>query len=139
MKIVIEVKKTVDVKWLHVWAKVRYWEDSMINDQEDETGDLVPCKEGSMWKPRINVETGEIVNWTKGTKAEIHYKVCDAGTFRLLDSESNQILMKDGYVPSCMSPKESGYGDYIIMDIDENGIIADWSFSEEDIKDFQNG
>jgi hypothetical protein len=25
-----------------------------------------------------------------------------------------------------MYPKENGYGDYIIMDVDENGMIQDW-------------
>ena len=30
--------------------------------------------------------------------------------------------------------KVLGYGDYIIMDIDENGKIADWA--NDDIKDF---
>jgi len=36
-----------------------------------------------------------------------------------------------------MCPKDSGYGDYIIMDIDKNGFIQNWSadfteFQEED-------
>ena len=26
-----------------------------------------------------------------------------------------------------MSPKEEGYGDYIIMDVDDNGMIKNWS------------
>ena len=40
-------------------------------------------------------------------------------------------------MPSTLSPKEPGYGDYIIMDIDENGIIQDWDFNIDDfiIKD----
>ena len=39
----------------------------------------------------------------------------------------------DGYVPDTLCPKEKGYGDYIVMDIDENGMIEDWDF---DIDDF---
>ena len=33
----------------------------------------------------------------------------------------------DGYVPKVMCPVDEGYGDYIIMDIDENGFIQDWN------------
>jgi hypothetical protein len=29
-------------------------------------------------------------------------------------------------VPRIMSPKENGYGDYVIMDIGADGKIADW-------------
>ena len=30
------------------------------------------------------------------------------------------------YVPKMLSPKEEGWGDYIIMDIDPDGQIRDW-------------
>jgi hypothetical protein len=29
--------------------------------------------------------------------------------------------------------KKSGYGDYIIMDIDENGMIQDWNINAENL------
>jgi hypothetical protein len=32
-----------------------------------------------------------------------------------------------------MRPKENGYGDYIVMDIDENGQIQKWT---SNLKDF---
>ena len=37
-------------------------------------------------------------------------------------------MIKDyeGYAPEFMCPKDRGYGDYIIMDIDENDYIQDW-------------
>jgi uncharacterized protein YuzE len=45
----------------------------------------------------------------------------------LQDAEGNTILsIEQDYVPKMMCPKESGYGDYIIMDIDENGKIANF-------------
>lgn len=34
---------------------------------------------------------------------------------------------KDGYVPDFLCPADSGYGDYMIMDINEEGQIADWN------------
>lgn len=39
----------------------------------------------------------------------------------------NVIKSYDGYVPEVMCPKDNGYGDYIIMDIDENGFIQGWN------------
>ena len=42
---------------------------------------------------------------------------------------------KDASVPKTLSPKERGYGDYIIMDIDENGQIANWKFDFSDFDD----
>ncbi len=137
MLVKIKVEKEVEIKTLLVKAGVRYWEDSEINGEPDtESGDKIPCKDGSLWCPEINVDTGEILNWTKGVKAEIHYKVCDAGSYFLKDENGEIVLSKeDGYVIDSLCPKEAGYGDYIIMDIDENGIIQDWDF---DISNFQD-
>ena len=137
MKVELTIKREFEVKYLQVEAGVRYWEDATVNGTEDETGKLIPCRSGGNWCPLINLETGKILNWVEGTKAEIHYKVCDDGRYRLLDD--NQMLVKeiDGYVPKIMSPKENGYGDYIIMDVDETGTIANWkpildAFTDED-------
>jgi hypothetical protein len=90
-----------------------------------------------MWRlmvvPLIDIEIGKILNWQQGKKAEIHFKVCDQCSWYLLDNGKNVVLSEvDGYVPETLSPKERGYGDYIIMDIDEYGIINDWNFSIED-------
>ncbi len=135
MKISIKKKVNVDAKWLHVHAGVRYWEDATVNGVEDESGDLIPCRNGDYWEPRINIETGEIVNWKHGVKADIHYKVCDDGKYTLKDTEGNNIISKEDYVISSLSINDEGYGDYIIMTVDENGIIKDWKFN---LKDFDN-
>ena len=83
----------------------------------------------------IEIETGKILNWRQGVKAEIHYKVCDCCGWELKDENGGVVFdADDGYVPSTLAPKEDGYGDYIIMDIDENGVIADWNFDIEDFK-----
>jgi hypothetical protein len=84
------------------------------------------------WKPTIEIETGIILDWPKGAEASIHYKVCDDGVYRLLDEEKKTVVEIDGYVPDIMSPKENGYGDYVIMDVCTNGKIQNWkpSFDE---------
>lgn len=135
MKATIKVTKEVDIKWLSVSAKVRHWEDATVNGEEDTEGTLMPCQELGCWAPLIDVDTGIIKDWPKGTTADIHFKVCDAGTYSLLDDSGETLAIKDGYVPDCMSPGGRGYGDYIIMSIDENGKIENWNPAFDDIID----
>ena len=135
MEITMKVKKVFNIEYLQVEAGVRYWEDSTINGTEDtENGTLIPCKEGSNWCPLIELETGKIVNWEQGKTANIHYKVCDDGSYFLLDENRNTVKKIDGYVPKIMCPKENGYGDYIIMDIEENGFIQNWKINLNEFK-----
>jgi len=133
MEVTIKTTKKIKVKYLQVKAGVRYWEDATVTDVEDEQGDLIPCRVDDNWCPLIDLDTGQILNWKEGTKADIHYKVCDEGVYALLDESKNVVVEYEGYVPNSMSPKDSGFGDYIIMDVDEKGFIAKW---EPDLTDF---
>lgn len=129
---IVPTEITVDVKTLHVEAVVRYWEDAYVNSQKDtEHGDNIPCKEGNLWKPVIDIESGCITNWRKGTTASLYYKVCDECKCTLKNAKGEAILEKVGYVPNILSPKEQGFGDYIIMDINTDGYIKDWRFEIE--------
>lgn len=135
MKITVKAEKKIEVKTLSVSAHVRYWEDAIINGESNEEGNLVPFKKGELWCPVIDIDTGIIKDWPNGIKAEIHFKVCDEGSYFLKDENGNTVLsIENNYVPSIMFPKENGFGDYIIMNIDENGKIQDW---ESDISSFQ--
>ena len=113
---------------LVVDARVRYWEDADVNGVEDTDGSLIPFREGDSWKPSINLDQGKIIGWPQGTTANIHYKVCDDGDYWLADADGTKRMKWRGdYVPNdflCVG--ESGYGDYIIMTILEDGKIADW-------------
>lgn len=135
---VLENLKPKPPSKLIVKASVRYWEDSKINGVEDtENGDNMPCKQGDLWCPEINIETGIIENWEIGKSASIHFKVVDCCGWELVDLNGNVIKsQEDGYVPNSLSPAERGYGDYIIMNIDEKGQIGKWRF---DISDFDEG
>lgn len=134
MKATITIEKKVDVKTVLVKAHVRYWEDATINGIIDTKGVLTPCRHGDLWCPEIDIDTGVITNWTKGVTADIHFKVCDSGSYYVKDSEGNVVLSReDEYVPNSLIPGE--YGDYIIMTIDENGKIAEW---EPSLDDFMN-
>ena len=73
-------------QFIEIGAEVRYWEDATVNGQEDMDGTRIPCRNGKVWEPVIDLKTGHISNWPVGTEANIHYKVCDAGEYWLLDA-----------------------------------------------------
>lgn len=135
-KITINTPVEHDAKFLFAECGVRYWEDGEVNGQADENGDLIPCRIKDDWSPLIEIETGTILGWPEGTTASVHYKICDAGKYTLLDADRKKIVTIDGYVPDIMSPGGRGYGDYVIMTIDGTGKIENWSvdlaaFAEE--------
>lgn len=113
-------------KYLQACVGARYWEDATLNGVED-TDKNMPCIDGDLWKPLINLETGIIENWIIGNTANIHYKSCDQNSFYLLDENKNVIgKIEDDYVINTMCPNDNGYGDYVIMQIDENGKILNF-------------
>ena len=126
-----------DMMMVKVVAHVRYWEDSEINGVDDDNNNpKMPCVTGiydrsgrRFWCPFIDVETGRIINWEKGVEASIHYKVCDECGLTIMKGDT--VLYEDeDYVPEFLCPKEEGYGDYIIMDIDGEGFIKNWDKSK---------
>lgn len=127
MKFTKMVRKEFDAKKLQCKIDVRYWEDADVNGvRENEDVSTVPCRVGDSWCPVIDIEKGVVLNWTQGTTASLHYKVCDAGIYALLDENDEPITVIDGYVPDMMCPEGDGFGDCIIMKIDENGRIDKW-------------
>lgn len=128
MKITVLRPQSFEVKTIAVNVKVRYWEDAIINGVPDESDDedLTPFAESDYWKPQIDLESGKIIGWPQGTKAEIHFKVCDGCEFKLLDENDEVAFFYSGYVPDLLCPEEVG-GDYLIMNIDESGQINKWN------------
>lgn len=126
--ITIHRPEFVPVKFLQVRAWVRYYEDAIVNGQaDDEDNPAIPCRDADdYWSPLIDIHTGTIVGWPVGTTASLHYKVCDEGRYALLRDDKTEVCAIDGYVPPIMYPGGDGYGDYIIMDIGPDGVIADW-------------
>ena len=134
MKLEFKVIQEVEVNRLQVDAGVRYWQDAMVNGVEDSEGDLIPCRDGDRWMPIIDIDSGVIVNWNKGTTAEVHYKVCGDGEYWLTNEDGKHIAFcGDGYVPRFLAPKGQGFGDYIILNIDAEGQIKNWKFDPEEM------
>lgn len=136
MEIELKVKQKIDVKYLGVSVKVRYSEDATVNGVEDTDGELMPLMDGENWEILIDINNGAILDWPKGTTAKVHYKVCDEGRYTLLTELHDLIVaLEDAYVPSMLSIGQNGYGDYIILNIDENGFIENF---KADLEDFTN-
>ena len=139
MKAKVKYKVVVDIITISVDSYVRYWEDACVNGEPDD-GDTpkIPCAVKSdngsyYWKPVIDIETGQILNWQQGVTANVHYKVCDEFACKVVGriaGVTNLIKDYEGYVPGFMCPRMYPDGDYIVMDIDENGYIKDWDSSE---------
>ena len=127
-------KIPVEAKYLKVVAGVRYWDDATVNGEVDTYGTLIPFRVKDTWCPIIDIEQGTVLHWPSDVTCTIHYKVCDEGVYTLLDKDLNAIVELDGYVPSIMSPAGDGYGDYIIMNIDNTGKIENWRVY---LKEFQ--
>ena len=100
MKISIIKPVEIETKFLEVRAGVRYPEDSefievnMDDDgkpynnyiSDDEENPKMPFIEVEYdkyghkkfyWTPTIDLENGVIINWPKGVKVHVFYKVCD--------------------------------------------------------------
>lgn len=122
-----------DVEKIRCMMGVRYWEDATVNGVEDTEGDKIPLRKGDTWDITIDIESGTIENWTKGVTASVHYKVCDAGAYQLIDYSGEVVAEEEYYVPNFLAPKGGGYGDYIIMNIDENGYIDGWNIDFYDL------
>lgn len=127
MKIELNIKQTVEVQFLLADMGVRYWEDGVVNGEPDDNDHpQMPMVDGERWKLKINLDTGSVVGWPRGTTASVHYKVCDDGEYALLDAAGNIVKKIDGYVPSMLAPDGNGYGDYVILSIDDEGLITNW-------------
>lgn len=118
--------------YIEVQAGVRYWEDAEVNGTPDDNGDLIPHRKGGNWCPVIRLADGHVMDWPEGTTADIHYKVCDAGEYWLLDENRQRIGKWAGfYVPGdFLCHGDVGYGDYIIFKVDGAGQIGKWSTPE---------
>lgn len=123
----ITVKKKIEVRYLKVDVAVRY-------DDEDMPFDA-PLREGKTWNAIIDLKDHRIVDWPQGKTLSFHdMKICDEGIYTLCDDGMNVLAKIDGYVPNHLLP--GSYGDYLSLDIDENGVITNW-LSGADLSDFE--
>ncbi|MBR1683397.1 MAG: hypothetical protein IJ700_08640 [Bacteroidaceae bacterium] len=88
----------------------------MLNAEDQMLEFLIDLKERKAvsW----NYEYGYLRLWAK---------VCDAGTYTLMDAEEKPLCQICGYVPNKLIPPfEKGFGDYIELAINADGTVNDW-------------
>lgn len=138
MKVTINRPVEVDVIMMLVNAVVRHPENAYtraagtsqwIEENPDEPSMPYLYKDGDMyyWRPVIDLDKGQILNWPKDKEAKICYKVVDEFYCVLNDSNGDCVSEYNDYVPRCMQLDEEGYGDYIYITIDSEGYIKNWA------------
>lgn len=132
-------QEQIDLSIMFCTIGVRFWEDASYWDQEfnvwveeDEDNPTIPCKEGDVWKPVIDIDSKRILNWEYGKKYKVHFKCCDEFYCTIQNPEQEHIITYEGYVPSGIGE----YGDYVVWEINEEGIITSgFDFTRETVED----
>lgn len=135
MKVKVLKPSIVDVKYLKVRIDnidIRDWELNYNPIESMEQHPFYSNKKSIEFA--IELETGKVLNWCQGNRLETWDKVVDEGVYTLCDSDFNEVVGYDGYVPKMLDRRGDGYGDYLQFIIDENGYILNWevSFKEFD-------
>jgi hypothetical protein len=126
METIIKVEKKVNIKYVKVNVPVIYGDEDIPYN--------FPLRDGNTWEALIEVDTGKIIDWPDNEAGEMYMKVCDEGSYYLLNEDMKILfIIEEDYVPNKLIPGE--YGDYIELIINKNGIITNWP-KYPDISDF---
>lgn len=128
MKIIVKIPTEVNIKYVKVHLPVRYEDEDMPYN--------FPLRNGDWWTAVIDIDSGKILDWPQGKSGEFYMKVCDEGSYYLLN-ENNKVIaqIERDYVPNQLLPPDDGYGDYVCFVIDETGIITNW-YSRPSLNNF---
>ena len=166
MKITRTIKTEQDIKYLKATMGVRYWVDCDYSDDNGKTWNLnfedtdeeserimklTPCvvkkdigyNESNYWEIIIDLDEGKVLNWKDGFCLYTSYKVCDDGEYVFLDKDMNEVVnitkeYKQYYVPDFLSIEDSGYGDYVNININGDGSIQHFDIMKCEIKEYFN-
>jgi hypothetical protein len=117
MKTKIKIEQEVEITKIIICVHVRYGEENIPND--------FPMRHGDLWKATVDIDTGRIEDWPIGKSGNVTMKVCDEGTYTLVDSTGKRIAeLENEYVPHGIVPGK--YGDYINLEINDQGVIINW-------------
>lgn len=127
MELYIQESKRVKAKYLELDVAVRYDDEDMAYD--------APLRDGKSWKAKIDLDSGVILNWPEGKILSFQdMKICDEGIYVLYDKNMKEVARIEGYVPNKLLPGE--YGDYLSLDINEEGKIINW-LEDANLEDFE--
>lgn len=131
---------------LYVRAHIHHCENASVNGSNDISDEnmklgvaaIMPCMtiadKNYYWTPIIDITTGQIINWRKGTTAITYYKVVDECALMYETPDGIQSEWDKDYVPDFLCLDEIGYGDYMYLSIDADGFIDGWN--DSDAKDY---
>lgn len=91
-------------------------------------------------KLTVDLKEGKLLDWKEsyGTLS-LFMKVVDSGTYIVRNSEGKTLYRLEGYVPNKAIPPTHGYGDYIELTIDKDGLISNWyDYNLLDFSEFDN-
>lgn len=98
-----------------------------------------PLVSKGMWSGIINLKSHKLLNWKQEYgNLYLQAKVCDSGTYFLLDKDKKEICKIADYVPNGLIPEADDSGDYIRLRINYDGTIENWSEKPE-FSDFVEG
>ena len=80
----------------------------------------------------IDVDTKKLVGWLETNEiVSIFAKVRDEGIYRYYDKDKNVVLEKENeYVPDFLQVEEDGFGDYLNMIINKEGVIEKFNIDK---------
>lgn len=121
MKIKVMKEIEVEIEKVVIEFSPRYLDEkeSAFHKSKD-----TPMFDGKQVSIAFNPETGGIFGWPHNKPVSIYEKICDEGTYILLDEDDNEVAaIRENYVPSVV-PNE--FGDYIVLEIDDGGTITNF-------------
>ncbi len=134
----IELKNKLEQEARYLQIAIPYDKDDELITFDDGVMTELECDEEFV-PPMLNVEDQllEFLIDLKERKAvgwdyeegylRMWAKVCDAGTYTVMDAEKNPLCQICGYVPNKLIPPfEKGFGDYIELAIEADGTVNDW-------------
>lgn len=85
---------------------------------------------------KVDLFERKVIDWDYNDYLRMWAKVCDSGTYTLLDADMNPLWQINGYVPNAMIPPYGdGFGDYLELAIEHDGSLPHWQ-SVPDFSDF---
>ena len=115
------------------------FDDGVMTELECEDGFVPPMLNADSLRLEVTVDLRDrkVLDWGNNKNyIRMWAKVCDSGTYTLLDAEWNPLWQIDGYVPNkLIPPYEKGWGDYVELAIESDGSLPQWK-EELDFSEF---
>lgn len=143
----LESKLKRDARYLHISIPYDKDEDSgqitfadglmtELECDEDFTPPMLN-EENQRLEVVIDLEERKVLDWNQEEGyLRMWAKVCDSGTYTLLDEKKIPLRQIAGYVPNAMIPPyDDGFGDYLELAVEHDGSLPQWQ-TEPDFSDF---